>query len=87
MASPVWLDGPLQGAEHPVTEEEIEQGSYAFLSGSLTGGSPPEYVVYTFTIVQVLGREVVVASALNIMLHPDNLAPHLLSAAALAASR
>lgn len=55
MASPVYLDGPLHGQHHEVPEDVIEQGIYRTESG----------VVYTFTLVEVFGFRLPVASTAN----------------------
>lgn len=52
MPNPVYLDGPLEGAEHEVSEDAIEQGMYRY---------GPE-TVYTFTLVEMFGFRVPVAS-------------------------
>jgi hypothetical protein len=55
MPNPVYLDGPLHGAVHEVTEEAIEQGIYRY---------GPD-VVYTFTVVEMFGFRLPVASVAN----------------------
>jgi hypothetical protein len=51
MSSPVWLDGPLAGQQHEVSAEAIEQGMYRHGAD-----------VYTFGLVEVFNRRIVVAS-------------------------
>jgi hypothetical protein len=53
--TPVYLDGPLAGLEHPVTDEMFEQGSYAYGPNS----------IYTFSRVMVFSRVIDVASVVN----------------------
>lgn len=57
MASPVWMDGPLRNQVHEVPDDQIEQGIYRY-------GPQPDQT-YTFTIVHMYGRKLVVASTLN----------------------
>lgn len=52
MANPVWMDGPLEGQEHLVPDDVVEQGSYRY---------KPD-VVYTFALVEVFFHRLVVAS-------------------------
>lgn len=70
MTSPLWLDGPLEGQQHEVSAEVIEQGMYHY---------SPE-VVYTFTRVRLFDRIAVVASAANGIPSPDLLFRHMASA-------
>ena len=80
MPSPVWIDGPLEGRQHEVTQDIIEGGSYAFKAGD---GAP---VFYTFARVQMLSRTVVVASAFNGILPYELLFAKLAAPAAQAAA-
>lgn len=52
MAHPIWMDGPLEGQDHEVSDEVIEQGMYHYR---------PD-VVYTFSQAMVVHRRVTVAS-------------------------
>jgi hypothetical protein len=52
MASPLWIDGPLEGREFEVPDDTIEQGIYRHT---------PE-AVYTFGLVEFLGSKYIVAS-------------------------
>lgn len=56
MATPVWMDGPLAGAQHEVSADAVEQGMYVFEHphGART--------VYTFALVEVFYRRLVIAS-------------------------
>ena len=73
MTSPVWLDGPLEGQDHAVSADAIEQGMYR--------ASEDQSAIYTFTRVQLFDKVVVVASAGNGIPSPDILFRHLASAA------
>lgn len=73
MISPVWLDGPLEGQDHPVPEDLIEQGMYR--SGADLNS------IYTFTRVRVFDRIVVVGSVSSGIPSPDLLFRHLTSPA------
>lgn len=55
MASPVWLDGPLQGQQHEISSTAVDEGMYSYRPG----------VIYTFTLVNVLEHRLVVASVAN----------------------
>jgi hypothetical protein len=79
MASPVWLDGPLEGQDHSVSEDAIEQGIYR-------AGPDLATEVYTFTRVQVFGRVVVVASVAGGIPQMSQLFDALTSVAAQAAA-
>lgn len=74
MANPVWLDGPLEGQEHLVPDELVEQGMYR-------AGPEPDSI-YTFTRVQFLGKVVTVASTAGRIPPHDVLFGALASAAA-----
>jgi hypothetical protein len=69
MASPVWLDGTLAGQQIEVTADVIEQGIYR--------SGPDE--IYTFALVEVFHRRVVVASAKNGVISFDTLFEALLT--------
>jgi hypothetical protein len=69
MATPVWLDGSLAGALHEVSEDAIEQGMYRH--------TPTE--VYTFALVEVFQRRLVVASVKTSPLGFDELFAALLT--------
>lgn len=71
MASPVWLDGPLKGQQYEVSAEAVEQGMYRH--GADT---------YTFGLVEVFNRRVVVASVQTSPLSFDELFAKLLTAQA-----
>lgn len=76
MATPLWLDGPLKGEAHHVTEDQIEQGMYR-------AGSQ----IYTFTVVGLIQREIVVASVANGIPSPELLFSALLTPEAQRAAR
>lgn len=52
MASPVWMDGSLAGKRFEVSAEAVEQGMYRTETGE----------VYTFALVEVFYRRLVIAS-------------------------
>lgn len=68
MASPVWLDGPLKGQQYEVSADAVEQGMYRL--GADT---------YTFGLVEVFNRRVVVASVKTSPLSFDELFAALLT--------
>lgn len=72
MASPVYLDGPLHGQQHEVPEDVIEQGIYRTETGA----------VYTFTLVEVFGFRLAVASTANGIPHHQLLFDNLVNDAA-----
>ena len=74
MTSPVWLDGPLEGQDHEVPADLIEQGMYR-------SGYEPDSI-YTFTRVQLFDRIVVVGSVRGGIPSPDLLFRFLASDAA-----
>jgi hypothetical protein len=76
-ARPVFLDGPLQGQPSVPIEDTGDIYHHKI--------SPDQTVTYTFTIVNVLGREVVVGSCGGGIPDMNKMAGALLSDAALAA--
>lgn len=71
MTSPVWLDGPLEGQDHEVTADMIEQGMYR--------SGPDLDSIYTFTRVVLFDKVVVVGSVQGGIPSPDVLFRHLAS--------
>ena len=69
MATPVWLDGSLAGAAHEVSADVIEQGMYRTALQE----------VYTFGLVEVFQRRIVVASVKTSPLGFDELFAALLT--------
>ncbi len=80
MVSPVFLDGPLEGTDHPASQAEIEEGQVIWTE---PGGNQ---VIYTISRVGLYGRVVVVASSRNRIPRPSELFGHLLSDQAKAAA-
>jgi hypothetical protein len=81
MTNPMYLDGPLEGHDYPVTPEQLEGGQIVV---DMQTGLPP--VVYTITRVQVFGRVLVVASTLGGMPTLETLFGKLISERAQAAA-
>jgi hypothetical protein len=71
MASPVYLDGPLDGLEHPVSDDVIEQGMYRYAD-----------VIYTWTLVRFMDRDILVGSTGSGIPSPDLLFAKLTTQAA-----
>ena len=69
MASPLWIDGPLAGQEYQVPDDTIEQGIYRHT---------PE-VVYTFGLVEFLGKKYIVASVRTGLIDMGTLAAAMLT--------
>jgi hypothetical protein len=53
MVSPVWMDGPFAGKVHEVSPGAVEQGMYQV---------PGTEDIYTFALVEVFQRRLVIAS-------------------------
>lgn len=68
MASPVWIDGPLKGQQHEVSADAVEQGMYRLGAD-----------VYTFALVEVFNKRLVVASVKTSPLGFDELFATLLT--------
>jgi hypothetical protein len=77
---PVFMDGPLVDETITVDESQVEQGMFPYTH--TPGG---EQVIYTFTIVQLFGRGVVVASQTGGIPTLDQMWDFLATAAAKAA--
>ena len=80
MPSVVYIDGPLEGTDHPASQAEIEEGQVIWTE---PGG---EKIIYPISRVGLYGRVVVVASARNRIPRPAELFGHLLSDQAKAAA-